>query len=366
MKHNITIAIDGGDFYPYGIVNSGIKRIVDSFLKNIGNEYSQITINYYYFGSAGARSSRNIYNGKFTLNIKRLPTRFFSSIFLPLQTIKDKNDAFIGFSMATPYILGYTPIKKLSFIYDLGFINYADRYNNLEKIIDNTNQTIIISDKIIVLSQFAKRSLMESIHVYDTKKILVKYPGNDHLMNIEVGKAIKKDDYFLYVGVVKPVKNIERLIDIYTAYRDQYNKKIQLVLIGSQEEEYYKILKRKPEYVKYHEDIIFLGNIPDKDLVNYYTYAKAVVNVSKVEGLGFPVLEALAFGKVVIVNDIEIYREFSKKYKNLWIGKTNLELVELLKNAHTGKYSHKRTPQYTWKEFTEFILNTLIKLVDKR
>lgn len=360
-KRTLVIGIDGGDFYPFGLINSGIKRIIDSFLRNIPQlDFYDIIINYYYFGDEKPKDSPD--NLSYELRIKKLPTRLFSSVFLPYNLIKDKNNVYLGFSTVTPHFIGYFPIRKISFLYDLGFLMYPGLYANSQRMIDHTIQTIILSDVLIVLSKYAKREILKSIKDIDPRKIVVKYPGNDHVLP---PKKINKVgyDYFLYVGVIKPIKDIYRLIKLYAEFRDKNKKdKTKLVLLGKKESDYWKAIIKHPEYQTYKEDIILVEGISDKELINYYMQATAIVNTSKVEGLGFPVLEALSLGKRVIVNDVPIYSEFKNKYKNLFIGYDDKQIISFMKKSTDKNTIKEKMEYFSWKEFCEKILEEAIRI----
>ncbi|HLL60764.1 MAG TPA: glycosyltransferase family 1 protein [Candidatus Nitrosocosmicus sp.] len=360
----LTIGIDGGDFYPFGTVNSGIKRIVDSFLRNIPRiKGYKIVINYYYFGSEKNNLPKKL---PYTLNICKLPNRLFSSLFLPYNLLKNKNDVYIGFSSVTPHFLGYFPIKKIIFLYDLGFLAFPDLYKSHEKMVDHTLRTIILSDRLVVLSNCAKKAIKMGIQKIDSKKIIVKYPGNDHFKFKPKTKSVLKDPYFLYVGVVKPIKDVIRLIKLFRIFKEDDNN-IKLVIIGRKENRYWKKIQKTIEYQEIKNELIFLENIIDKELLAYYQHSIALLNVSKVEGLGFPVLEALSLGKTVIVNKLDIYEEFDNKYPNLWVGKDDQKIIKLMnKVVRKPQLIEKEPVLFTWKEFSEKLLDTAIFLDSKK
>jgi glycosyltransferase involved in cell wall biosynthesis len=228
--------------------------------------------------------------------------------------------------------------------------------------IDHTIQTIILSDILIVLSKYAKKEILSSIKDVDPKKIIVKYPGNDHIL-IPAKTTKVGYDYFLFVGVVKPIKDVYRLIKAYAEFKKKNKRsKIKLVLLGRKEPEYWKSIIRQPEYLEYKDDIVTIEGVDDRQLINYYLNATAIVNTSKVEGLGFPVLEALSLGKKVIVNNVPIYKEFRNKYHNLWISDTDKELVSFMKKAATSKKPVEKVGFFSWEEFCQTILEKAINI----
>lgn len=55
--------------------------------------------------------------------------------------------------------------------------------------------------------------------------------------------------------------------------------------------------------------VVFFGEANDRELINLYTNAKALVFPSLMEGFGLPAIEALSLGCPVICSDIPIFHE---------------------------------------------------------
>ncbi|MBU2575903.1 glycosyltransferase family 4 protein [Patescibacteria group bacterium] len=161
--------------------------------------------------------------------------------------------------------------------------------------------------KIIAVSEFTKRDIVRYLGI-DEKKIEVIYLGVDKMLlytesmqntpqftQVLREKFKIKKQYLLYVGSAYPHKNLEKLIDAYKIIRTQYLRHWQLVLVG-REDEFYSRLK---EYIDravdddvLKQDIIFTGQVSDKDLDGLYRGAKLFVFPSLYEGFGLPPLEA--------------------------------------------------------------------------
>lgn len=284
-KNKITIGIDGGDFVPGSQVASGIQRIVSSFLKEI-EKFKSIKNNYYYFGRGG------------------LPTRLFSSFYLPRQFIKDNSQIFLGFSGVIPALLRYHPCLKVVFLYDIGFLKYPRFYLNSKRLAENTAKAVKYSDKIIVLSNYARKELIRYFPAA-AKKAIVIYPGANHLPGFKKNKNIY-GQYLLYVGVIKPIKSIAKVLNY---LESRTYRKHKLLLVGKKEEEYFAKIINSKEYQNVKERVVFIENATDRELTNYYINCEAVVNFSHEEGLCFPVLEAMKLGKRIIANSLPVYKE---------------------------------------------------------
>jgi len=352
-EENISVAVDAGDFcIGKDEVNSGITRLLKGFFYQIKkNPQKNIHYNVYYFSSKKAK------NTPYT-SYKKLPRTAFGSLWLPYEVLKDRNDLFLGFSSHIPRLLSLSKIKKIVFLYDLGFYTYPAKYNNSYRLARMTNHSLKCANTVVTLSKYMKKVLIALSSQY-SKKIQVVYPGTDHLERL---KSKKDRKYFLYVGVIKPTKNIEELLLNFGQFlQKSSDKNYKLLLIGKKEGRYFARIKQNPIYKKLKRNISFVGKVSDQQLSFYYSHATAILNLSHEEGFGFPVFEALSLGKLAIVNNRPIYHEFKNKFKNLVITKNSSEVVRtmlLLTKNKNNLRTKKISKELTWKHFA----NQLVQL----
>ncbi|PIX70341.1 hypothetical protein COZ39_04575, partial [Candidatus Roizmanbacteria bacterium CG_4_10_14_3_um_filter_33_21] len=262
----LKIGIDAGDYYPNSPINSGIKRIVNQVLLQLKSQhYKEVIPHIYSFKNRGL---------------------LFGSIRLPCYLYKNHDQIFWAFSGQIPWLTKFLPINKVLFLYDLGFYQYPQRFSYPQRLIQQTNQSVKLADKIIVSSQITKDQLIKQFPNINANKISVCYLGIDHLLSINIKSTSPLPyQYFLYVGVVKPLKNLEKLIQIYDQFLKQSpNKKIKLVIIGKAQSNYKNSLLQLINLLKQEQNIIFKDVVTDAELVNYYQHCIALLNVSLVEG----------------------------------------------------------------------------------
>jgi len=109
------------------------------------------------------------------------------------------------------------------------------------------------------------------------------------------------------------------------------------------------------------KNIIFTGEVGDKELMNYYSKCEYFVSSSEYEGFGISVLEAMGTGYTVIVNNIEAYRNFIKDKQNGFIiDYSNHEkaAAQILKitdknNSSIIKNAKKTAEKYGWNELVK-------------
>jgi alpha-1,3-rhamnosyl/mannosyltransferase len=107
--------------------------------------------------------------------------------------------------------------------------------------------------------------------------------------------------YILHVGVNKPHKNLETLLEAYHRYytRTPAEGRASLVLVGEHDPRYVTP-RRWAAQLGLARSVLALGNVPDEDLRDLYTGASCVAVPSLYEGFGLPVLEAMACGAPVV------------------------------------------------------------------
>ena len=110
-------------------------------------------------------------------------------------------------------------------------------------------------------------------------------------------------EFALYVGNVKPHKNVERLLDAFHLVRRSGLDHLKLVVIGDEISKY-AALRRAVHRYNLHKYVRFLGFLPDETLAVVYRLASVFVFPSLYEGFGLPPLEAMACGTPVVTSNV--------------------------------------------------------------
>jgi glycosyltransferase involved in cell wall biosynthesis len=166
------------------------------------------------------------------------------------------------------------------------------------------------SDCILTVSQASKRDILHFFNV-PPEKIEVIYNAIDERFSVEpdadtvanVRERYQLDQRFvLYVGNIKPHKNLVRLIEAFAALRRD-DDDLKLLIIG---DEISKLpaLRRAVHTLKLHKHVRFLGYQPDDTLAVLYRLASVFVFPSLYEGFGLPPLEAMASGTPVVTSNV--------------------------------------------------------------
>jgi glycosyltransferase involved in cell wall biosynthesis len=163
--------------------------------------------------------------------------------------------------------------------------------------------------KIVTDSQFSKHSIQERFDVPD-QKIRVIYPGLSEPLTccqnpVDLAALRRmgvQAPYVLFVGLLKPHKNVAALIRAFDRLPAGIKNDTHLVIVGRKDSEYPR-LEALVRELSLESRVVFAGHVTDADLQALYSGASALALVSLNEGFGLPALEAMAFGVPVIVSN---------------------------------------------------------------
>ena len=174
------------------------------------------------------------------------------------------------------------------------------------------------SDRILTVSETSKKDLLHFFAI-DPAKIEVVYNAIDERLWVppaeeEVARVRERyqltSRFVLYVGNIKPHKNLVRLIEAFATLRRQGLDDVKLLIIG---DEISKLpaLRRAVHRHKLHKDVRFLGHVRDETLAVLYRLASVFAFPSLYEGFGLPALEAMASGTPVVTSNVSSLPEIA-------------------------------------------------------
>ena len=163
------------------------------------------------------------------------------------------------------------------------------------------------ADRIIADSEFTKQQIVEHLAI-SPAKVTVIYLGVDkHFCPQNRRQAFLRASsllglgrpYILFVGNLKPHKNVRTLIQAFSQTCVRRDVDHQLVILG--DDPIWKAsLVRECEKLGIRERVLFAPQVPYEDLPWVYAGAEILVMPSLIEGFGLPVLEAMACGTPVV------------------------------------------------------------------
>lgn len=216
------------------------------------------------------------------------------------------------------------------------------------------------ADKVITVSQNTKNDILKMFKV-NPDKIEVIYNG----VGEEFVKKDKEDIKYLYdkfnipkdkkiimyVGNLKPHKNLERLLEAYSQIENKENT--CLMLVGKAFEKY-NVLKDREIELGINNQVIHTGIVTQEELVDLYNLADLFVFPSLYEGFGLPILEALACGTPVICSNTssmpEVGGEVVEYFEPLDV-KDIKDKIEKYNECNIDKEKvEKQLAKFSWKK----------------
>lgn len=182
--------------------------------------------------------------------------------------------------------------------------NY-DTLSLLQKMYTNTVGYFIKrnwASKTFTISEFSKAEIIKYIGI-PKERIEIVYCAVDSQFNGNYVRKNIQDKYLLFVGNVKPHKNLLNALIAFNSIKDKYPD-YKFYIVGKKDG---FITGQFDELSKYIEDlaerVYFTGYVDDKDLKNYYSNASLFIFPSKYEGFGLPPLEAMTFNIPVVCSN---------------------------------------------------------------
>lgn len=136
----------------------------------------------------------------------------------------------------------------------------------------------------------------------------------------------KNEKIILFIHRLTPIKRFDLYLP-YVIEKGKVNKlNIKLVIIGDGPD--YPKIKKQIESSEVSNSIILLGEIPNKEVMNYYKIADLFINPSYSEGFPRVIIEAMACGLPIIATDVGGTKDIvGKKQREYITDKDNIELL---------------------------------------
>lgn len=175
--------------------------------------------------------------------------------------------------------------------------------------------------------------------------------------------------YIFYAGSLLPHKNVSGLLKAFSASRISQS----LVIAGEKDPRYFPTLRDEARQLGIEKKVCFLGYVPCEELPLLYGACDAFVFLSRGEGFGLPVLEAMACGAPVVASEIPSLKEIAGE-NALWVhpdapSHAAQSLRRLLKNPplrrRLSACGMKCARRFSWEKTAEAILSVFREILEK-
>jgi glycosyltransferase involved in cell wall biosynthesis len=281
----------------------------------------------------------------------------------------------------------HIPCKSVVTIHDLGFRDFPRSYAHPHVMNFLHKRDATIATKVIAPSQATKDAIInsysinpEKIHViphgYDAD-IYHPYPSTDIQQMLD--KYDIKKPYVISVGRLEEKKNTFQVLKLVHSVRTQSLNRhaeldsasrinnLQIVLVGTPGHGY-NMIKQWIDQNNAGEWVRELGWLPSADTAKLMSGASALVSLSRAEGFGLTILEALACHTPVFASDIPAHREIGKDLVTYTDSDNLADSTNKLLNLINHDASHALSSvegslsNYSWSHSAQQTLNLLLSL----
>ena len=197
--------------------------------------------------------------------------------------------------------------KRLVKIHDVTPLVYFSELSWMQKIYAKLffNAALLLSDVVTAVSEFSSSEIEKYCFIKKKKIAIASSIAPRFLQKITAAeqKAVRKkynlpESFMLWVGNVKPHKNLKRLLAAFESFPQE-----KLVLLG-QKEKMRTIDHDVIALAESAKNVQFTGYVEDDEVPVIYSLAKLCLFPSLYEGFGLPPLEALACGCPSVVSNV--------------------------------------------------------------
>jgi len=225
---------------------------------------------------------------------------------------RNKNICDVFFS-PSHYVPPFAPMPRVCSIMDLGYLKFSGQFQKKDfwQLKIWSAISIFVSKSVFAISNSTKDDIVrhypsakDKIYVtplaYDALKFNLSIPLKD-VRRVGSRYSIVQD-YVLYLGTLKPSKNIESLVEAFSRITNK-DLRIKLVIAGKKGWLFEPIFE-KVKKLGLASRVIFTDFVEEKDKPALIKGAKVFVLPSFWEGFGLDALNAMACGVPVVASNV--------------------------------------------------------------
>jgi glycosyltransferase involved in cell wall biosynthesis len=173
----------------------------------------------------------------------------------------------------------------------------------------------------------------------------------------------------LQVGRITPIKHCLEAVEASGILRDIWAKRVVLRFVGAPNTEsdkvYFDELKKRVRDLKLDDQIQFVGNIPNKDILGEYCCADATLNLTPTGGLDKVVLESMASNRIVFSSN-QTFKDYFVPFDNQLLLKDNKPqtvadaVMNVFDNEDISKISEVLRETATKKASVEVLIRNIV------
>jgi len=237
----------------------------------------------------------------------------------------------------------------VNFIYDLIPLLYPEyMYSQTRENFPQYIEAVAKESDLILFDSHAAKEDYVRLFAENKTPLHVIHLGANISTSTRVPEAysdILNKKYLLFVGTIEPRK--EQLLALQTFTRlHPSHPDLHLVFIGRVGWGAQEFLDQLESHPLKNSHIHHLKNIDDAQLIHFYANAHIVLYLSKYEGYGLPLVEALSHHKLTITSQNSSLVEIGKDFATFLPQNTQKELYKTLEYYLTNPKTHQAQEQH--------------------
>lgn len=300
---------------------------------------------------------------------------FWHQTRLPLELILRKPDVLLTPGYMLPPA---SPPNSIVVIHDLASKIFPKAYPAIERWLQEIalKRAVGRAERIIFVSQATRDDFYRFYDFPKDRTNVVPLAPNDNLA-VGSGGAYPSSPakpYMLFVGRLETRKNVVKIIEAYSEFRQSTTFEHKLFLVGRAGFGYNNILDQIFRAKSWQKDIILPGYLSDANLSHLYAGASFFVFPSLYEGFGLPILDAFKFGLPVITSGVSSMPEVAGQAA-LYVDPNNsheiaLAMKKLAQSDSTrqklSELGRQQLKSFSWHKTAEQYLEIISSLVEKK
>lgn len=261
---------------------------------------------------------------------------------------------------STPIVL---TVHDLNFLHEKSVAKSKRRLLKIQRLIDRASTVVAISD---ATAKEIKKHLQ-----LNGKSLQVIYPGVEiePAVHEALAEVTLKEKFIFSLGVFKPNKNLHVLVSMMT-----FLPEFKLILGGNCHTETGEEVKRLIKKLGLEDRVFLPGKITEGQKTWCYHNCSAVCFPSTNEGLGFPPVEAMRFGRPVFATKLSSIPEVCQSFAYYWenfdpeemASFVRLRLEEFGSQPHRSNDLKAYAERFNWKEAASSYIKVFDKVLKQR
>ena len=287
--------------------------------------------------------------------------RFIKHLFFPKVDL-------VHWTQQLPRIHTTISPKALVTIHDVNYFHNNLPQKKIDKRTRKINRTLSFATHLSFISQFSENDVVSRFNVHQPKRVI--YNGVTDQMQVPQEKIDGlPSQYLLSVSGLDDKKNVHLLIEMMRFLPNEF-----LVVAGKGDKEYTKMLHQLVERYQL-TNVRFVGCVSAGEKAYLYCNCKAFFFVSKSEGFGLPVAEAMTASKPVFCSKLTSLPEiggdaayyFDELEPEKMAQTTQKMLAEYEKDPETRqKMCLAQAQQFCWDKAVDEYINYYLDILKEK